>query len=138
MAGMNPSMPNLNIAGQRDSYFPQPNMAMGSPMGMSGVTMTPQSSFMYPSGGAMMPQHQQQQQMMAMNMGMMGMPMNGMQGNMMANPYQQMGGGMRQSSMINLPMNMTPMQMQQQTMMMEQAMDPRQRDMIDRWRNGVV
>lgn len=135
MSGPNPSMPNLPIAGQRDSYFPQPNMPMASPMRMPGMN----SSFVYPGSGGMMPQHQQQQQMMAMNMGMMGMPMSGMQGAMLGNPYQQMGGGMRQSSMVNLPMNMSQMQMQQQhQMMMEQAMDPRQRDMIDRWRNGVV
>jgi hypothetical protein len=124
MGGMTPAMSTMNLAGQRDSYFPQGNMAMGGPLGMPGMAVTPNSGFVYP-GSNMMPQQ------MAMNMGMMGMPMNGMQG--MTNPYQQMG-GLRQSSMMNLP----TMQMQQHPMMMEPPMDTRQRDMIDQWRNGVV
>lgn len=131
MGGMTPAMSNMNLPGQRDSYFPQSNIGMmGMGGGMNNMGMA-QPNFVYPGNNmSMMPQ-----QMMAMNMGMMGMPMGGMPGMPgMTYPYPQMG-GMRQSSMINLP---NPMQMQQQSMMMEPPMDPRQRDMIDRWRNGVV
>jgi hypothetical protein len=124
MGGMTPAMSSMNLPAQRDSYFPQANPPMAAPLGMpnmNGMGMTPMG---YPAGNMM------QQPMMPMNMGMMGMPMNAMQG--MNFPYQQMG-GMRQSSMISLPM-----QMQQQAMMMEPPMDPRQRNMIDQWRNGVM
>jgi hypothetical protein len=132
MGGMNPSMPNLLAGGQRDSYFPQQAMPMGAPMGMPGMPITPNSGFVYPGSSPMMPQ----QQMMGMQMGMMGIPMNGMHNNMMMNPYGQMPAGMRQSSMVNLPMGSA--NMSQQSFQMEPPMDPRQRDMIDRWRNGVV
>ncbi|PSN73762.1 hypothetical protein BS50DRAFT_597216 [Corynespora cassiicola Philippines] len=137
---MTPAMSAMNLPAQRNSVYPQANMPMASPaMGMGGMGMAP-NNFGYPAGNmnAVPPQ------MMAMNMGMMGMPMGGMQG--MTYPYPQMGGmgsmqGMRQSSMVNLPMQMNPMQMQQNPnmmMMMEPPMDPRQRDMIDRWRQSVM
>ncbi|KAJ4295191.1 hypothetical protein N0V90_007201 [Kalmusia sp. IMI 367209] len=120
------TMPNMNMnASHRESYFPQgqpmmPMMGMNSMNGMNGINM------MNP-------------QMMSMQMNMMGVPMNGMQG--MA--YPQMGmPGMRQSSMVNLPqMGMGGMQMGMQpgmSMMMEPPMDPRQRDVIDRWRQSVM
>lgn len=125
MGNINPSMPNLLAGSQRDSYFPQPTMPMGGPMGMPGMPMTPNSGFVYPGSSPMMPQQQ-----------MMGMPLNGMHNNMMANPYGQMPGALRQSSMVNLPMG--SVNMSQQPFQMDPAMDPRQRDMIDRWRNGVV
>ncbi|KAJ4360603.1 uncharacterized protein N0V89_001169 [Didymosphaeria variabile] len=130
---MNPSMSSVNLlgaGGQRNSYFPQapPQQPM---MGMNGYGMMPQ-------------------QMMGMQMNMMGVPMNGMQGM----GYPQVGPmgmpGMRQSSMINLPsmsmggMNMGVMQPgmgmppNMGTIMMEPPMDPRQRDAIDRWRSAVM
>ncbi|KAF2193852.1 hypothetical protein K469DRAFT_691356 [Zopfia rhizophila CBS 207.26] len=137
MGGMLPNMQSMNMLGQRESYLPQANMGMGMGMatpfgmngmnGVNGMNMTP-NGFGF-QGGNMMPQ-----QMMAMNMGMgMGMPMNGMQG--MA--YPQMSGisGMQQSSMGNMAMQMNSMPMQQS---LEPIMDPRQRDMIDRWRQGIM
>ncbi|KAF2116234.1 hypothetical protein BDV96DRAFT_573618 [Lophiotrema nucula] len=134
MGGMMGNMSSMNLTGQPDSYFPQANMGIATPFGMNHMaTMSPMG---YPMGG-MMPQ-----QMMSMNMGMnMGMPMTGMPSMpSMPNltyPYPQMAnmGGMRQSSMINLPAQMNMTQMQQQ---MEQPLDPRQRDQIDRWRQSVV
>jgi hypothetical protein len=123
MSGITPAMSGMQLPTQRDSYFPQANIAM------NGVGLPP--AFQYP-GGPMM----HQQQMMPTNMGMMGTPMGGMPP--MAYPYQQMG-GVRQSSMMSLPMNSMQSQMlQQQAMMMEPPMDPRQRAVIDSWRNGVV
>lgn len=131
MGGMTPAMSSMtNLAGQRDSYFPQGNMGKAtSPFGMNnGMAMTPNAYGRPASNMNMMP----------MNMGMMGMPANGMQS--MAYPYAPMGGGMggvQQSQMINIPghMPMTALQMQQ---MMDAPMDPRQRDMIDRWRQSVM
>ncbi|KAH7135917.1 hypothetical protein B0J11DRAFT_519531 [Dendryphion nanum] len=116
VGGMTPTTSNVHLSGQRENFFPQANMGMVNSMGMNGMGMNPHG-FVY-QGNAM----QQQQQMMPMNMGMMGMQ-NGMP---MTYPYTPMGG---------MPMN--AMQMQQQTMMMEPPMDPRQRDVIDRWRSGV-
>ncbi|KAF2271611.1 uncharacterized protein EI97DRAFT_437652 [Westerdykella ornata] len=118
-----PTMPNPNL----------PGMGMGMGMGMAppyatgGMGIRPVSGFVYPGNG-ISPLQQQQMMAMNMNMSMMGMP---------ASPYQQMGGGgmdWRQSSMMNLPMAApSPMQMQ-----MQAAMDQKQRDMIDQWRNGVM
>ncbi|KAF2243625.1 hypothetical protein BU26DRAFT_523221 [Trematosphaeria pertusa] len=124
MGGLTPSMSTMNLPGQRDSYFPQPNMGM---MGMNGMGVMP-NGFGFPGNNMMMAP---QMMPMSMNMGMMGMPTQGMM-------YPQMGGmgamaGMRQSSMMNLP----TMQMQQ-PVMVEAPMDPRQRDVIDRWRQSVM
>ncbi|KAF2749524.1 hypothetical protein M011DRAFT_465964 [Sporormia fimetaria CBS 119925] len=126
------SMPTLN---PRDSYFPQANMPVQMPMGMGMNMNMPQTTpFVYPGSNMMPPQQMG-------NMGMMGMPMNGMAG-----PYGQMG-GMRQSSMMTLPtmgnMSMSMgmgmgMGLQSNMMMMEPPMDPKQRASIDRWRNGVM
>ncbi|KAF2706378.1 hypothetical protein K504DRAFT_459670 [Pleomassaria siparia CBS 279.74] len=130
MGGMSPAMSNMNIPGQRDSHFPQANMGMaGAPYGMNnGMAMTPNGYGIPASNMNMMPQQM-------MPTGMMGG--NGMQG--MGYPYPQMGGmaGAHSSSMINIPghMPMTALQMQQ---MMDQPMDPRQRDMVDRWRQSVM
>jgi hypothetical protein len=146
MGGMTPAMSSMNLPGQRESYFPQANMGMGMGIGvqpsmsMNNLNMgNMPNQFVYPNQRqTMVPQ-----QMMAMNMGMMGMPMNGMNGMQGMNPYGQMGGmpGMRQSSMTNLPtmgaMGGMSMQQQHAMMMMEPPMDPRRRDMIDQWRSGV-
>ncbi|KAF2874522.1 hypothetical protein BDV95DRAFT_487871 [Massariosphaeria phaeospora] len=128
MNGMTPSMSMTNLPGQRGSYFPSQ-----STMGMPNAPFGMANGFGMPPGNInMMPP-----QMMPMNMNMMGMPIQGMQG--MQYPYQQMGamGGMRQSSMLDLPM---AMQMQQNPvmMMMGPPMDPRQRDQIDRWRQSIM
>jgi hypothetical protein len=70
-----------------------------------------------------------------MNMGMMGMQPG------MTFPYPQ-ANGMRQPSMMNMPMGMhmngmmMPMGMNGMGMMMP-PMDPRQRDQIDRWMQGI-
>ena len=121
MAGaIYPGMPMA--AAPQNPYFPATNMPMGMGMGMG-----------YPAGN-MMPQ-----QMMGMGMGMnmnmgMGMPMG-------------MGMGLTSPSMPNLrtypPPGMGAMSAQMQMGMgmqqqMDPQMDPRQRDMIDRWRNQVM
>jgi hypothetical protein len=111
MGGMYPAM---NMPGQRDSYFPSPSMPVTPPFGMGMAPMG------YPTGNMMAPQ------MMAMGMAT---PMSGMQ-----NVYQQMGGG-RHSTMGGMPMQMN-MPMQQPPP--EPPMDPRQRDLIDRWRQSVM
>ncbi|KAF2258172.1 hypothetical protein CC78DRAFT_572706 [Lojkania enalia] len=135
MGGLMPSISVMTPPGQKNTYFSQPNMGMPAPFGMNsmnrigGMNMT--GGFGMPGGGIM------PQQMMAMNMGM---PINGMNGtngmnNMpMSYPYPQIG-NMQQSSIGNLPMQMNNMPMQQP---MEPPMDPRQRNMIDRWRQSVV
>ncbi|KAF2733460.1 hypothetical protein EJ04DRAFT_535474 [Polyplosphaeria fusca] len=131
MGGMMQSMSSMNLPAQRDSYFPQPNMGMGMGMpfamnSMGGMAMAPNGFGM--QAGGMMPQ-----QMMGMGMGMP--QMNGMQPT--TYPYPQMGGmGVTPSaSMMNLSSQMNMAQMQQP---MEQPLDPRQRDVIDRWRQSVA
>lgn len=139
---LNPAMSSLNIPGQRTSYFPQPqpSMPMMGMNSMNGMGMAPAAfggmNMMAPN---MMAPQMMTPQMMPMNAGVMGMPMGGMQGM----GYPQMS-GIRHSSMINLPqmgqMGGIGLQMQmqmQQPMMMEPPMDPRQREVIDRWRQGV-
>ena len=133
MPGLNPSMSSVNLPSQRESHFPQSQPVM--PMvAMNGMGMAPNGF-----GNMSMNMNMMAPQMMAMNMNMMGMPMNGMQ----AMPYQMSSmAGMRQSSMVNLPsMPMSGMSMpmgMQQPMVVEPPMDPRQRDVIDRWRQGVM
>ncbi|KAF1950985.1 hypothetical protein CC80DRAFT_496497 [Byssothecium circinans] len=120
MPGATPAMSTMNLPGQRDSYFPQPNMGM---MGMNGMAM---NNVMPP-----------QMNGMNMNMGMMGVQGMG---------YPQMGGmpGMPQSTMMGMPTmrQMPPMQFGgaglQQGMLMEPPMDPKQRAVIDRWRSSVM
>ncbi|KAF1845503.1 uncharacterized protein K460DRAFT_285894 [Cucurbitaria berberidis CBS 394.84] len=113
-----------------------PNMSSSNlpgMMGMNGMGMMSQPNLN-------MPMNTMQQPMMPMNMGMMGMQYP--QGN---------PGMMRQGSMMNMPMmggmnmgmngmgmNGMPMGMgMQPQMMMQQPMDPRQRDQIDRWVQDV-
>jgi hypothetical protein len=102
------------------------SMALNDPrQSMMGMAMMPQPTL------NMLPQ----QQMMPMNMGMMGMQPG------MPFPYPQTN-GMRQPSMMNMPMGMhmngmmMPMGMNGMGMMMP-PMDPRQRDQIDRWMQGI-
>jgi hypothetical protein len=126
MGGMTPATSTMNLPGQPDSYFPQANMGMASPYaGMNnGMGMQPNGYGMSTPNLNMM-----QPQMMPMNMGMMGMPG--------AYPYSPMAGGMGgQQPMMNVPGYgpMTALQIQN----MEPPMDPRQRDMIDRWRQGLM
>ncbi|KAF2642617.1 hypothetical protein P280DRAFT_467943 [Massarina eburnea CBS 473.64] len=111
--GVTPAMSGVNLPGQHDSFFPQqPGMGM---VGMNGM-------------GMMNPQIPQMNTM-NMNMGMMGVP-GGM-------GYPQVG-GIRHSTMMNVPsMPMAGMGLQQQ-MMMEPPMDPKQRAVIDRWRESVM
>ena len=118
----------MTPAGPADGYFPQANMGMASPYaGMNnGMGMQPNGYGMSTPNLNMM-----QPQMMPMNMGMMGMPgMPGMPGSF---PYSPMAG---QPPMMNVPGYgpMTALQIQN----MEPPMDPRQRDMIDRWRQGLM
>lgn len=110
MGGMYPAM---SMTGQRDSYFPGAGMPVTPPFGMGMAPMG------YPAANMMAPQ------MMAMGMGT---PMSGMQ-----NVYPHMGGG-AQSTMGGMPMHMN-MAMQQPPP--DPPMDPRQRDLIDRWRQAV-
>lgn len=102
------------------------SMALNDPrQSMMGMGMMPQPTL------NMLPQ----QQMMPMNMGMMGMQPG------MTFPYPQ-ANGMRQPSMMNMPMGMhmngmmMPMGINGMGMMMP-PMDPRQRDQIDRWMQGI-
>lgn len=115
--GMGPGVgPGMGIARPPNGYFPN-NIGMPTPMPMNFA----------PNGLGMMPQ----QMGMGMNMGMPmgGMPMRGFQGF----GYPQMS-GMQQHGMQQIPMQMgMPGQMQ-----MEQMLDNRQRDMIDRWRQSIT
>jgi hypothetical protein len=122
MGQMTPATSTMNLPGQRDSYFPQVNMGMAPPYGMNNLAPTGYG-MSTPNLNMMQPQ------MMPMNMGMMGMPG--------AYPYSPMAGGMGgQAPMMNVPGYgpMTALQIQN----MEPPMDPRQRDMIDRWRQGLT
>lgn len=132
------NMSSMDLSSQRQSFMPQPMM------GMNGMGMMPQPNL----GMPMMQQPMMQQPMMPMNMGMMGMqqPQMGAFGYPQVNP-----GMMRQSSMMNMPMAMNggmqmpmggmPMGMNGMGMMPNQMMappmDPRQRDQIDQWVQGI-
>jgi hypothetical protein len=132
MGGMTPATSTMNLPGQPDGYFAQANMGMAPPyIGMNnGMGMQPNGYGMSTPNLNMM-----QPQIMPMNMGMMGMP--GMPGMPGSYPYSPMAGGMGgQPPMMNVPGYgpMTALQIQN----MEPPMDPRQRDMIDRWRQGLM
>ncbi|KAF2036793.1 hypothetical protein EK21DRAFT_51753 [Setomelanomma holmii] len=122
-----------------------PGMMYNNMGNMSSMTLNdPRQSMMGMNGMGMMSQPNlnmmQQPQMMPMNMnmGMMGMQPG------MNFQYPQVNGmnGMRQNSMMNMPMGMQvngmmmPMGMNGMGMMMP-PMDPRQRDNIDRWMQGI-
>lgn len=124
---MHNGMP-MNMPGARESVMPNQNMMMG--MNGMGMMSTPNLGMM--------------------NMNMMGMQqpqMMGMQGGM----NMGMGMNMRQPSMMNMqmPMQMNGMPMMGMGMpmngmngmamggMMMPPMDPRQRDNIDRWMQGI-
>ncbi|KAH7396523.1 hypothetical protein DE146DRAFT_40051 [Phaeosphaeria sp. MPI-PUGE-AT-0046c] len=119
---MHNGMPAMNMPGARESMMPgnQPMM-----MGMNGMGMmsTPNLGMMN----------------MNMPMNMMGMqqqmPMNGM-GMGMRQPNMQMPMQMNGMPMMGMPMGMNMNGMAMGGMMMP-PMDPRQRDNIDRWMQGI-
>lgn len=107
-----PNMSSMNLHDPRQSMMPNQMMGMGmNPMGMM---MQPQMGMQMPMG------------MMQPQMGMQ-MPMNGMGGapSMMSMP-------------MGMQMNGMPMQMGMNGMgMMMPPMDPRQRDNINQWMQGI-
>jgi hypothetical protein len=112
--------PNLSLPMGHESMMPpQQQQVM---MGMNPMGMMSQPSL------AMMPPQQQQMMMMGMQPGM-----------------QMPNMGIRAPSMMGMPMNGMPMNMQMNMNMMGMngmgmvmpPMDPRQRDQIDRWMQGV-
>ncbi|CAO2655988.1 Nn.00g047910.m01.CDS01 [Neocucurbitaria sp. VM-36] len=130
----NMSSANLTTAAQRDSFMPQgmgmmngmsmpmsqPNLNMSMPINNMNMGM---GGFQYPQSNN--PQFMRQSSMMSMPMmGVNNMGMGGM--NMNMNMGMGMGMGMGSSPS---PSNMM--------MMMQPPMDPRQRDQIDRWVQGV-
>ena len=123
----NPMMMNGQ---QRMSTMPQQGMmGMQMPMQMNGMQQ-PMMGQMGPMGmqmGMQQPGMMQQNPMMGMPMQMNGM---GMQMPMQMNGMQ-MGG-------MQMPMGMNGMNMgMMQGGMMGPPMDPRQRDQIDRWMQGI-
>ncbi|OAK96140.1 hypothetical protein IQ06DRAFT_296933 [Phaeosphaeriaceae sp. SRC1lsM3a] len=132
---MHNGMPAMNMPGARESMMPgtQPMM-----MGMNGMGMGNMST---PNLGMMN---------MPMNMNMMGMqqqmPMNGMGGMNMRQPSMmnmqmpmQMNGMPMMGMGMGMPMGGMNMNMNGMAMggMMMPPMDPRQRDNIDRWMQGI-
>ncbi|KAF1944846.1 hypothetical protein EJ02DRAFT_452180 [Clathrospora elynae] len=110
--------------------MPSPQQAM---LGMNAMGIMSQ-----PNLSMSMPMQNQQMMPMGMGMGVMGMQ------------QPQHPGMLRQSSMMSMPMQMNGMQMgmqmpmgmngmplMMQGQMMGPPMDPRQRDQIDRWVQGV-
>ena len=123
----NPMMMNGQ---QRTSTMPQQGMmGMQMPMQMNGMQQ-PMMGQMGPMGmqmGMQQPGMMQQNPMMGLPMQMNGM---GMQMPMQMNGMQ-MGG-------MQMPMGMNGMNMgMMQGGMMGPPMDPRQRDQIDRWMQGI-
>lgn len=129
LAMMNGGMaPGMGLPRQTSAYFPSPTM--GTPnVGMQShmsMNFSP-APFGFPQANIMPPQ--MQPQMMGLNMGMpmpVPMPMNGFQGF----GYPQMS-GMPQPGM-------SPMTMQMMQQPLDPMMDPKQRDMIDRWRQSIM
>ena len=143
-----PNMSSTNLPGQHESFMPgmmsmngmgmmsQPNLSlpltpmqqpmMPMNMGMMGSGMQqPIGGFQYPQ-----PHPGMMRQSSMMSMPMMGMGMNGMNG---------MGMGMGMNGMpMSMPMGTgMGMGMGMQNQMMLPPMDPRQRDQIDQWVQGV-
>jgi hypothetical protein len=124
LATPSPNMSSMNLADGRQSMM----------MGMNQMGMMSQPNL------GMMPQ--QQVMPMNMGMGMMSQPnlMMGMQPQMGMQMPMNGGMNMRAPSMMGMPqmpMGMNMNMMNGMGMMMQPPMDPRQRDQIDRWMQGV-
>ncbi|KAJ4371609.1 hypothetical protein N0V83_004829 [Neocucurbitaria cava] len=148
--GMNMSSMNLGMSGQgqRESFMPGVGGGAGM-MGMNGMGMVSSSNLSMPMNMNM----NMQQPMMPMNMGMGGgfqypqaqaNPNLMRQSSMMSMPMMGMGmggmngmNGMGMNMGMGMPMGMGMGMQSSPSMMVQPPMDPRQRDQIDQWVQGV-